>query len=413
MIDKSYVAALAAAKMLTPTPAAKGIPVWRERGLITATLLLSFFVDRVQEFSCPVVMEHSFLMPARPYRRVFGEYGNTYMAEVPAMDGERVLRPDNLHASAARLGEASDGNPIIATGGLLRTLRGGAAELFRDRHIWPAIQGNHLVRRAEAGTVLTRWRHAVEATIAAAALPTVTIKPATESPYGRSSLLVLSCLPDGRPTVLATLYVLADRYRRRLGISRDVIDVGFTGKVVAVAAMHHRDHRGLTLPSAIAPLQAGIVAAVGDAPAADAWLGRLSSSGIRARIVTVKDSTSSRWRAEHRLHREAAPLVIGTATGALVRRMPLRRAPMPAAGDVSSAVAAELAAHDRRLAARSMRRLERGFCDSGLLRYMCPACAETAKPPLSGWVVPRNAGACTSCGRAGRQALLSDAERFY
>jgi hypothetical protein len=407
------VRALAAARMITATPAAKGIPMWRERGLITADLLLRLFVERARQFSRPVVVEHPFLLPADPYQRVFGNYANSYIAKVPGLNGNWVLRPDNLHINAARLREPKEDEPIIATGGLLRTLHGGAAEMFRDRHIWPAIQANQLVDRSDAALALSRWRQAVEETIAGAGLPTVTVEPAAESPYARRCLLVVSCLPDGRPTVLATLYVLSDMYRRRLGVAADLIDVGFTGKIVAVAAMHHRDSRGLALPSALAPLQLGIVTASHRQRVADAWAGKLETSGIRAQILTVHESASPRRRAERRLHREATPLVISASTGMLVRRMPLRRTPMPASCDPVALVATELAAHDRRLAGFSTRRFERGLRHTGLLRHICAGCAATVKPALFGWAEPGDVGACASCGNTGRKALLSETERFY
>jgi len=413
MTDRSYVHALAAARMITATPAARGIPVWRERGLVTADLLLKLFIARVQQFSRPLVIEHPFLLSVQPYQRVFGNYANSYTAKVPGLDRKWVLRPDNLHINAAQLAGSKGTCPIIATGGLLRTLRGGGAEMFRDRHIWPAIQANHLVDRADATSALSHWRQAVEETITSAGLPTVTVEPAVESSYGRRCLLVVSCLPSGRPTVLATLYVLSDMYRRRLRLAADLIDVGFTGKIVAVAAMHHRDSRGLALPSALAPIQLGIVTTSHRQHIAEAWAERLKTSRIRGQILTVHDSTSARWRAERRMHREATPLVVSTATDVLVRRLPVNRVPIPPSSELWQLAAKELAAHDRRLADLSVRCFERGLRDTALLRHICAACAPTARPAVFGWAEPGDVGACSSCGKTGRKALLSETERFY
>jgi len=413
MIDSAYLQALAAAKMVTATPAARGIPVWRERGLVTAELLLSVFVERARQFWTPTVIEHPFLMPAPPYQRVFGGYTNTYTARVPGLDGTWVLHPDNLHVNTAHCGGTRQRHPIIATGGLLRDLRGGAVPLFRDRHIWPAVQANHLVDPPEGPAALELWRQAVEATIAAAGLPVVTVEPAAPSPYGSTCLLAVSCLPDGRPTVLATLYILSDTYRHALGTNAAVIDVGFTGKIVAVAAMHHRDQHGLVLPSVIAPIQVGVVSASAtNRAAADELRGKLSASGVRLSVAEVRDRTYARWRAEQRLHREAIPLVISVPMHVLVRRVPMCREPIR--GDAGTLlIAAELEAHDARLAARSARRFDRGLRQSGLLRVLCTGCAAAARPPLYGWTRPPSVGACTSCGKSGQQALLSEVSRIY
>jgi prolyl-tRNA synthetase len=415
MIDPSYLQALAAARMVTATPAAKGIPTWRERGLATVDLLIATFVDRAGRFWRPTVVEHPFLMPAEDYRRVFGVYTNTYAAQVPGLAGRWVLRPDNLHVNAAVCHDAGTRGPVVATGGLLRDLRGGAAPLFRDRHIWPAVQATHLVDPAEATVTLDRWRQAVEATIAAAALPVVTVEPVAPSPYGRRCLLAVSCLPDGRPTVLATLYILSDTYRRPLGGGdAAIIDVGFTGKIIAVAAMHHRDDRGLVLPSALAPTQVGVVSTAGQ-PVGDRWRAALAASAVRATVTDVVDRTSARWRAERRLHRAAVPLVVSAPGHVLVRRMPLRRAPVAGltAATAATTVATELDAHDRRLSAHSAGRFDRGLLHSGRLPVLCPDCAPAAVPPLYGWTHPPDPGACVSCGRPGRRALLSEAARIY
>lgn len=413
MIDSAYLQALAAAKMITATPVAKGIPVWRERGLVTAELLISIFVEQARQFCTPTVVEHPFLMPAPSYKRVFGGYANTYTARVPGLTGTWVLRPDNLHFSAAYRGDTHQRHPIIATGGLLRDLRGGAVPLFRDRHIWPAVQANHLVDPPEAAATLELWRQAVEATITAVGLPVVTVEPTAPSPYGSSCLLAVSCLPDGRPTVLATLYILSDTYQHALGTSSAVIDVGFTGKVIAVAAMHHRDQHGLVLPSVIAPIQVGVVSASAvDHAAADELRGKLTASGVRLKVAEVRDRTYVRWRAERRLHREAIPLVVSVPRHVLVRRVPMCRVPLSDNAETLP-IAAEMTAHDARLAARSARRFDRGLRQSGLLPVLCPGCAAVATPPLYGWTHPPDSGACTSCGKSGRQALLSEAARIY
>ncbi|MBF9132209.1 hypothetical protein I0C86_25135 [Plantactinospora sp. S1510] len=407
MAETAHLHALADAAMITARPIAKGIPVWRGSGLTSAGLLVDHFTAQVRRFTEADVVEHPFLLPTAGYRAVFGDYTNTYAAQVPGLSEPTVFRPDNLHLNVSRLAAAGTRRAVVAVGGLVRTLTGGATPVFRDCHIWPAVQANQLVEPDELPDAMDRWRRATEAVIRNAGLPVLSIAPPVSAPYGKRTLLVLSCLPDGRLTVLATIYALAEHYRSTLGTTSEVVDVGFTGKILAVAAMHHRDHRGLALPSTLAPRQVGVIVPRGSDRMTTA------TSGLRAEVVVV-GGHSGRRRAERRLHRRSVPVVVSYADDGsplLVGRLPLRR---DRAGEVREDVLIDrLRDHDDRLRSRSDARWQRGLARSSASARLCPPCAVTHRPTVHGWVVPADLGPCGDCGRAGRLALLSDVARIY
>lgn len=417
MLDGAYLRALVDAGILAPGPAARGISVWRERGLEVVRFLLELLVARLQP-CMPMVVEHPFLMDAEHYGKVFAEYRNTYQVFASEAGGHAVFRPDNMHASVALLKENAHQGPIVAFGGLLRVLSGPAAPLFRERYIWPSIQINELVDRRDSQSVLDRYQHVLESLIECLGLPVISVRTDSLSRYGQLCYLAVSVMPDGRPTVVATSFVMADRYRVALGVEQDVIDVGFTGKLLALVAAHHRDHRGLVLPSSIAPLQLGVV--TGDAGSSwqglRRWMGELQASGVRVGVVGPHDARFRRHRAERRLHRLGVPLVLGmTAEGRLIRtarRRPLRRGhltelPSPAA------VRAELGDCDADLLAVGRARFDRGLRQGGLLRHTCHPCAARAGLPVFGWTTPAHRTCCTYCCGDGGEALVSDTGRFY
>jgi prolyl-tRNA synthetase len=389
----------------------RGIPVWQDAGLRAARRMVSGFESALGQWWSPRRVEHPFLMPAAEYKKVFGDYTNVYETVVPEAGGSVVLAPDNMAAGVGWLREHGGSGPLVAVGGLLRMLPGGAQPLFRDRHIWPAVQVTHLVGEQDALDELDRHRMALTRLHELLCLPVMTVSTGSLASYGRTTWLTVSCLPDGRPTVTATLYVMSDHYRDRLRAAGEVIDVGFTGKLLALVALHHRDSSGLVLPSPLADTQVGVLAGEEDGRLRE-WCGAQAREGVRVRTVEPGARQSTRRRAERRLLRDGVPLVVGERPGGprIARRQPLRRADLPALPD-PRALRGELAAHDDRLRRAAADRFASGLREAGRLVARCDACAATGKEEIFGRTVPEAPAPCGACGAPGCEVLLGG--RFY
>ncbi|MBE1489521.1 hypothetical protein [Plantactinospora soyae] len=404
-----YHRALVEAELIAATAYPGGITVWRSRGLRLVAALVEQFRAEVASVTPAVPVHHGFLQSLADYRRVFPTYTNVFTA------GEHVLRADNMHTNVAHI-RASGQGPVVSANGLIRSLRGGPAPLFRERHIWPAIQLNDVVPRSVAVSRLAHYAGALERTLARAGLPAITIETGPIGGYGRLTYLTVASLPDGRPTIVATAYVMADRYREALAVPGDVIDVGFTGKVIALLAMHHRDRIGLQLPSRLAPVQVGVVSS---GPLAARWLDSLGRAGLRVEVVSLpvaSDTAGRRARAERRLLRLGVPVVVGLRENRpdvrVTTRRPLTR---ECVDDLPTAerLAQLLEAHDRRQAELAGERFRRGLRATGLIRGICPACAGEQGARVYGWIRPSRPVACTTCQRPGTEALVTDSGRFY
>jgi hypothetical protein len=416
VIGDAYLRTLENAEFVLPGSYGRGIPVWQDAGLQSARRLVSGFESALRQWWSPRIVEHPFLMPAAEYKDVFGDYANVYEALVPEAGGSCVLAPDNMPASVGWLREHRDDGPLVAVGGLLRVLPGGSQPLFRDRHIWPAVQVTHLVREQSALDELERHQLALTRLHEMLCLPVMTVRTGSLASYGRTTYLTVSCLPDRRPTVTATLYVMSGRYRDRLLADSEVIDVGFTGKLLALVALHHRDTYGLALPSVLADTQVGVL--VGDVGEEDRriqeWRADQADEGVRVRLVHSGPRQTVRRRAERRLLRQGVPLVVGVRTSAealrVARRYPLRRADLPALPEPKT-LQGELAAHDDRLRRAAADRFSAGMREEGRLVARCDRCAATEREQIFGWVVPEAAVPCDQCGTPGSEALLGG--RFY
>lgn len=414
MLDTGYLRALEEAEFLAPGGYYSGASVWREAGLRAVELFVERYVELLAALGRPNVVEHGFLLDEEQYRGVFPEYENVITIDAPQGASQRqVLRPDNMRASVEMLRRRGGAGPVVAVGGLLRKFSGRVAPLFRERYIWPAVQTTQLVDRGLAHETLLRHQQALESLLAAVALPVVSVRTATLSRYGDPCLLTVTFLPDGRPTVLSTAYVMSERYRRALGVDQAVLDIGFTGKVLALVALHHRDHRGLALPSAIAPTQLGIVAH-GPGPEGAHAAG---SAGVRTtRCSLTVDTRRHRAGRERHLHRLGTPLVLHDIAAqdraVLTRRFPVERsAPAGAADD--SDLHVELRQHDERLLRHATTRFDRALARGRFVQALCAGCARSGARAVFGWLVPEVAAPCDICGRQGMQAFVSEQGRFY
>ncbi|WP_194923941.1 hypothetical protein [Catenulispora pinisilvae] len=414
MTTLPYVLDLQAAGFIARSPEIKGIPLWRNAGIRAVDLLVEEFMTAVAGHGRPAVWQHGFLADAKAADRVFGSYDNVYnVLDLPGHpDGQ--FRSDNIVTTVARLRREGRRGPVVSVGTVIRDAPGKTPPLFRDRSIWPVVELNRIVAPADASALLASYAAACERFLAAIGIPSLTVQTPVLSDYGKLTYLVVAVLPNKRPTVLATVYVLSDKLRTALGSDGDVLDVGFTGKVLATAAMLHADARGLALPSTVAPIQVGITAAAADD--VTEWVARLRAGGLRCDLA-IAGRPARRISAERTWHRRGVPLVIGVGPGrgsvSAGTRLPLRRdarRELPEPDEVR----ALLAQSDARLFARARRVFDAGMAQGAHLRSMCGDCARGEGLAVFGVLVPKAAVTCESCGStAGERLFISDEGRFY
>ena len=418
--EPDHVARMVRAGLLAARPVAPGISGWRERGLAVVDALVRAYIEELARFADATVIEHPFLADAGDYRHVFGTYDNVLSTRVgrtsPAGE-DVVLRPDNMLDSVRRLRNSPPDKALVAVGGLMRTLSGSATPLFRDRYIWPALQTTQLVGPAEAGDVVSRHQRALERLFERLGVPVVSVRVPSPGGYGSTCLLTVTSLPSGRPTVLSTTYLMSAAYRARLGAALEVVDVGFTGKVVAVAAMHHADAGGLRLGSILSPEHCW-VAASPDRPDPGPLVERLVAAGLRVAVRGTGRGVGARVRLRRRQLSAGVPLLLGLETAdrarVLVRpgRGEARTVPLEGVGRVA---ADEVAGLDEQLRHRAGSRLRAGIGrvgdPEGSLWGCCEDCSASAG--AFGVLDPLVAADCVLCGRPGTVRLVAPAGRFY
>jgi len=417
MSSLPHVQVLEAAGFIAGPPTIKGIPLWRTAGIRSVRLLIDIFLDLAASREDLTVVEHPFLASTVANREVFGSYDNIYeLLDLPEHPSTQ-FRSDNIVSSVHRIRSADRDDPVVSVGTVVRRTPGKTVPLFRDRSVWPVIELNQRASSQQASEMLDFYALVIEDLLWSIGIPSVTVQTPALSSYGKKTYLTVTALPDKRPTVLATLYILADEIRSALGVREDLIDVGFTGKLLGTAAMLHVDARGLLLPSTIAPVQVGVtLAANGERSRSEQWLAALRRSGIRCEIST-ENGVNGRARAERAWHRRGVPLVIGLdrspGSVTICARKPLVRTELlnlPGPRQVWDL----LSVADARLRDCAREVFDSAMEDGGHLRSLCRRCADAAGLAVFGHVVASAPAHCEQCSDVPAQRLfVSNEGRFY
>jgi hypothetical protein len=415
LLDHGYRRALVEAGYLADTPYGKGVQAWRSAGLRSAKLLAHAFGEQVQDRFDATFLTHPTFSHEAEYRALFSGHDNFVAL---ALDGRRVLvRPDFLLPNLRHVLARGSDQPVIAFGGLLRATHGRMPPAFKDRYIWPAVQLNQAVPRGDGPEVLRVYAGVLAALLRRLCLPGVVVRSAPAPDYSAETYLAVSCLPDGSLTVLSTLYTLEERFRRFLGTDRDLVDIGITGKVLAVAAMHHRDARGLRSPSALAPVQAlAIPCGPASVSPLESWAAELGAQGLRAEVAPAA-GRSATWRTERRGRRRGIPVLLSHDAErpdpvVLGLRTSEARADEPRLPDAER-VRSLLALHDERLRERAARRWDGLVARGGALMHLCAGCASRHPAQVLGEVHPLDWTTCRCGAPRASLRLLTDRPRIY
>jgi hypothetical protein len=288
------------------------------------------------------------LLPSEGYRSDYGltyDYANTFEL---ALDGTaHMVRPDSL-AAMIRLAVAhGTGSVLVCRQPLFRSETADPQPFVRDRHIWGVIQAVHHCRPDQGSqSVLRRHAEAVLDLCTALRIPTLLVRASPLRDHASQRLLTFCLTSAGQLWLTSTIYQIAPPLATRLGATGPVIEVGVTAKLVALAALLHRDEAGLRLPTALAP---ACVEIPRDAAAQVA--GELDRAGLRYASGTQSFRAAIGWA-----EKSGTPLAIGQgrAWWAVYSRASRTVARVRSAGDTVGTAITALSAHDDALMAAAV-----------------------------------------------------------
>lgn len=343
---------LVSAEVLSTQSIAAGYPLWLPFGSRVAERLDTVYLEELARRTDYLELEPPLLVSEEEYGSAISgsfDYKNMYALEFPG--GNMLVRPDNLFAAARTLAASPSHLPVVMQGSLYRSETGSLRPLVRDQHIWRTTQVVHWLGEANAEAAFAQHLEVLWSFLSRLALPTVYVESPPLRSHSQRRLLSFSCSDASELTLTSTLYLLAQPLVRKLGLAGNLIDFGFTAKLLALSSAVHSDRTGLVLPSALAPE----VAIVGCKAASDREAAERIATELRPVLGRVSVIESS-WHRTLRTHRRRGTplLVLADADSGhqFIQRVDDSSIPLP--HDLGRAAREAVERHDRILAERAL-----------------------------------------------------------
>lgn len=238
--------------MISPLDLAPGFPGVLPRGMDVIERYQQQYLDALAARFLVSEVTTPLLTPSALYRSDYGlnyDYGNTF--ELVVDGSPHMVRPDSLTSMIRLAVESGTDSVLVCRQPLFRSETADPQPLVRDRHIWGIIQAVHH-DQANRPDLLRSHAEAVLHLHTALRVPTLLVQAPPLREHARQRLLTFTLTPAGQLWLTSTIYEIAPLLARQGGATGMVIEVGVTAKLVALAALLHRDYAGLRLPTVLA-----------------------------------------------------------------------------------------------------------------------------------------------------------------
>jgi len=230
----------------------KGLPIWRPYGMQIMKNIVNRFIDHLYDKIKFEFVEHPMLIPKEEYLDLFEniEFENLYTLD---FNGRKyILKPDSLQFNFDYIFKHGI-DAVLSIGTGYRYETGITPPLFRDRHIWPFVQFNHVIEAEEVEQTLLTHTNILSSLFEDLCLPHFFVDSGKKRNYGLHQINGMSFLDTDELTIISMSYVLSESFSHHFNTRKKLIDTGFTEKLLAMCALLNIDEKGLILPSLIAP----------------------------------------------------------------------------------------------------------------------------------------------------------------
>lgn len=246
---------LVRADVLSTTPIASGYPYWLPFGTRVAERIDALYSEELKRRIDFVEMEPPLLVDRQSYvDAVSASYDYQNMLWWQPPDAPAVLvRPDNLFAATQALAKTPCHLPVVMQGSLYRSETGNLWPLVRDRHMWRTTQVVHWLDGADATEAYLLHTRVFGRLMRRLGIPTIFVDCPPLREHSERRMLTFTPTAVDELTLTSTGYLLSPSLVERLGLSGQLLDFGFTAKLLAVAVALTSDEVGLVLPTDLAP----------------------------------------------------------------------------------------------------------------------------------------------------------------
>ena len=416
MNQNTYIKKLEDARIINEKGYGKGLPIWYQEGIILVNNIFNLFKECLKaEINDFYILDFDNIIEKSVYDNVYGDI-NSYDSIYTFKENNRdyLIKSDAMPLNISYLLEATEKKPALTLTSVARNETGSTKALFRDRNIWPVIQLNNVIKDQEINSFLEKLTKVYQNFFEKLCLPTLFVDAGELHNYATSQRYFLTALDNLDFTKSGMIFQLSKNFKENFNTNYEIIDSGFSEKVIALMAILHSDQYGLRIPSTVAPKQITIASVIEDNELLMAQVQKkLDNQSLRYNIN--KDNNNIK-KIKKQWEKEGTPLLVVLEEHEIVLYMRSSRKKTVLTLETLCNLSSFLVAHDKALFSKANKYLELieiGESPNDQLTFICNECKDN-NYNFFGYIYPSKEGLCNICNKnKGVKSVLSTRGRFY
>ncbi len=416
MIQNTYIKKLEDAQIINEKGYGKGIPIWYKNGIDLVNNIFQVFKECLQsEINDFYILDFGNIIHKSVYDQVYGDINN-YDSIYTFKDNnsDYLIKSDAMPLNISYLLETTEKRPVLTLTSVARNETGSTKALFRDRNIWPVIQLNHVIKENEINGFFDKLTQVYRDFFRKLCLPTLFVDAGELHNYASSQRYFVTALDNLNFTKSGMIFQLSENFKENFNTNFELIDSGFSEKVIALMAILHSDQNGLILPTSVAPSQVIIASALDNNMLLIEQVEKLlNSQSIRC---SVKREENNIKKIKRQWEKEGAPLLIILDEHEITLYMRTSRKKTVLTIEDLNDLSPFLLTHDKALYSKAnkfLELIEHGHSTEDRITFICKDC-KSGNNQFFGHIYPYKYGECDVCKiNKGVKSILSTRGRFY
>lgn len=416
MIQDSYIKKLEDAKIINEKGYGKGLPIWYKDGIDLVNNTFQVFKECLQsEVDDFYILDFGNIIHKSVYEQVYGDINN-YDSIYTFKDNnsDYLIKSDAMPLNISYLLESKEKKPVLTLTSVARNETGSTKALFRDRNIWPVIQLNHVLDEIELKGFLEKLTEVYRSFFRKLCLPTLFVDAGELHNYALSQRYFVTALDNLNFTKSGMIFQLSDNFKENFNTNYELIDSGFSEKVIALMAILHSDQHGIMFPTSVAPHQVTIASTVKkNKELIEQIQELLINQSIRCNLKKEENNIK---KIKKQWERKGTPILIILDGEEITLYMRDSRKKTVLTIEDLNDLSPFLLAYDNNLYSKANKYLElieHGQSSEDQITYICKEC-KSANNQFFGHIYPYKYGECNVCkNHTGIKSILSTRGRFY
>lgn len=416
MIQNNYIKKLEDARIINEKGYGKGLPIWYKEGINLVNNIFNLFKECLKvEINDFYILDFDNIIEKSVYDNVYGDI-NSYDSIYTFKENNKdyLIKSDAMPLNISYLLETTEKKPVLTLTSVSRNETGSTKALFRDRNIWPVIQLNNVIKDHEIDSFLEKLTKVYQNFFEKLCLPTLFVDAGELQNYATNQRYFLTALDSLDFTKSGMIFQLSRKFKGNFNTNYEIIDSGFSEKIIALMAILHSDQYGLMIPSTVAPKQVTISSVIEDNELLmEQVQKKLINQSLRYNLTKENNNIK---KIKKQWEKEGTPLLIILDEQEIVLYIRSSRKKTVLTLDALGDLNPFLFAHDKALFSKSNKYLELievGESPNDQITFICNECKDNNNN-FFGYIYPYKYGLCNVCNKnKGVKSVHSTRGRFY